>query len=83
MNALGKQWSLRLNKPYSNGGAEDSRRVKPDGFDLEATVAVPGRELGCNRTARSVVFGSVSWSLEAPLRTCSTKPRGYWSLEAS
>lgn len=41
VNALGKQWSLLLNKPYGDGGSENSRRVNPTGgFDLQAVVAV-------------------------------------------
>ncbi|KAL7530869.1 hypothetical protein ACHAWF_003542 [Thalassiosira exigua] len=31
INALGTTWSLSLNKPYDDGGGENSRRVDPDG----------------------------------------------------
>ena len=31
INTLGTTWSLFLNKPYDDGGREDSKRVDPDG----------------------------------------------------
>ena len=31
INAFGTTWSLLLNKPYADGGGEDSKRVNADG----------------------------------------------------
>mmetsp|Transcript_35538 Transcript_35538/g.74923 ORF Transcript_35538/g.74923 Transcript_35538/m.74923 type:complete len:289 (+) Transcript_35538:335-1201(+) len=35
INALGTTWSLLLNKPYGDHGGENSKRVDPDGYDME------------------------------------------------
>jgi hypothetical protein len=31
MNAINTTWDLALNRPYGDGGTEDSRRVDPEG----------------------------------------------------
>lgn len=39
VNALGTTWSLLLNKPYDDGGVEDSKRVNPiTGYDMEPEI---------------------------------------------
>lgn len=39
INALGTIWCLHLNKPYDNGGIENSKRVDlVDGYDMEPTL---------------------------------------------
>lgn len=39
INALGTTWSLLLNKPYDDGGVEDSKRVNPiTGYDMEPEI---------------------------------------------
>jgi hypothetical protein len=83
VNALGKQWSLRLNKPYSDGGAEDSRRVKPDGFDLEATVAVH-----VDGAVNRPDVRSKRWTVETaiPVRQIGGPPPrvgGFWRINFS
>ena len=42
INALGTTWSLLLNKPYDDGGGEDSKRVDPDGkFGMARGLYLP------------------------------------------
>eukprot|EP01082_Thalassiosira_pseudonana_P005406 g4995.t1 g4995 contig18:407936-409314(-) len=51
INALGTTWSLLLNKPYADCGAEDSKRVNPEGgYDMEpplksAVAVYPGNAI--------------------------------------
>eukprot|EP00584_Thalassiosira_punctigera_P022757 CAMPEP_0172575578 /NCGR_PEP_ID=MMETSP1067-20121228/137283_1 /TAXON_ID=265564 ORGANISM="Thalassiosira punctigera, Strain Tpunct2005C2" /NCGR_SAMPLE_ID=MMETSP1067 /ASSEMBLY_ACC=CAM_ASM_000444 /LENGTH=381 /DNA_ID=CAMNT_0013368229 /DNA_START=40 /DNA_END=1185 /DNA_ORIENTATION=+ len=35
INAHGTTWSLLLNKPYDDGGGENSKREDPNGYDME------------------------------------------------
>ncbi len=41
INALGTTWSLLLNKPYDDGGGENSKRVDPDGKFLAMARLIP------------------------------------------
>ena len=39
INALGTTWTLLLNKPYDDGGCEDSKRVDPvNGYDMSPLI---------------------------------------------
>jgi hypothetical protein len=65
MNAFNTTWSLCLDKPYGDGGHENSSRVQANGFDYEpplrCSVGVAGGELNNPAT------GTVSWSVEVAL----------------
>lgn len=41
INALGTTWSLLLNKPYDDGGGENSKRVDPDGKFVAIARLIP------------------------------------------
>ena len=46
INALGTTWCLMLNKPYDDGGGENSKRVDPEGYDIrQARRNSAGRNL--------------------------------------
>jgi hypothetical protein len=66
MNALNTTWDLLLNRPYGDGGGEDSRRVDPEGWTMTLPPANP--PLYC----RAHVNG--------PINDPST-PNGGWSVE--
>ncbi|CAJ1362924.1 unnamed protein product [Effrenium voratum] len=86
MNAFNTTWELQLNRPYSDGGSENSRRVRPDGWTMAvrcATAVVPPSAL--NQPAEE----GRHWTVEIALPLASLAestgaalpvPGSFWRL---
>mmetsp|Transcript_33899 Transcript_33899/g.66132 ORF Transcript_33899/g.66132 Transcript_33899/m.66132 type:complete len:401 (-) Transcript_33899:300-1502(-) len=65
VNANAAQWALCLNRPYSDGGYENSSRVMPNGWSMPAAVAAAAVD-GCKVNDAS--SGSCrGWTVEVAL----------------
>mmetsp|Transcript_38046 Transcript_38046/g.60168 ORF Transcript_38046/g.60168 Transcript_38046/m.60168 type:complete len:223 (-) Transcript_38046:448-1116(-) len=60
MNANNAIWDLCLNKPYLNGGYENSSRLYSNGFDMTTARSA----VWVNGTLNDPALGSTSWTVE-------------------
>lgn len=67
INAANATWDLCLNKPYENGGYENSTRVLNPGFDLVPPLRSAVRAKGCRL---NVPGRCASWTVEVQLLLC-------------
>lgn len=68
INALGTTWTLLLNKPYDDGGVEDSKRVDPTtGYDMEPEIHSAVRIYPTNESINNPSLQNTHWTVEVAL----------------
>lgn len=73
MNSYNTTWDLRLNKPYGDGGSENSRRVnKTHGFEMQPPLR---SAVSVNGSLNDPNVGSHSWSVEVAVPFTHTDNR--------
>jgi hypothetical protein len=68
INALGTTWSLLLNKPYDDGGGEDSKRINPtSGYDMEPEIHSAVQVYPNNDSINNPRLQNTHWTVEVAL----------------
>ena len=68
INALGTTWTLLLNKPYDDGGCEDSKRIHPtSGYDMEPEIYSAVQVYPTNDSINNPRLPNTHWTVEVAL----------------